>query len=140
MLAALERMQGNSLDIPESFMPSIDRAVQVFLCFVAIAAGAPARLAAQGPAGRVTLSVTVPAHATVEHHAVARLHGHVGDTATFTATVVIRANAPYRIVARGDAGLTTFELTYRALTDDDTPSAPPVVFEAMPDVLRPSSR
>jgi hypothetical protein len=63
-----------------------------------------------------------------------------GDTATFTATVVIRANAPYRIVARGDAGLTTFELTYRALTDDDTPSAPPVVFEAMPDVLRPSSR
>ena len=99
MLAALEGMEGNSLDIQESFMPSIDRAVQVFL-FLAIAVGAPARLVAQGPAGRVTLSVTVPAHATVEHHAVARLQRHVGDTATFTATVVIRANAPYRIVAR----------------------------------------
>jgi hypothetical protein len=151
-------------------MALIGRAVPVSLCLVAIAVGAPMGLAAQPSVGRVGLSVRVPAQATIAHHTVVGLRSPVGDSTTFTATVIVRANAPYRLVARrvagppiavavwaessvrldvdrsavqvarGDAGLTTFELSYSALIDDDWASVPRVMFEAVPDPIRTSSR
>lgn len=55
---------------------------------------------AQSPSGRVTLTVTVPPQAAVERVSAPLIDAQRGDTTVYRVTVVVRANAPYRIIAR----------------------------------------
>jgi hypothetical protein len=55
---------------------------------------------AQSPLARVALSVTVPPQAVVERVSVPSVDARRGDTTAYRVTVVVRANAPYRVVAR----------------------------------------
>jgi hypothetical protein len=77
----------------------MSRIAVVLLCGVLSVAVAASTAAAQSLAGRVTLSATVLPQATIERLTPA-VHRGTGDTAEYQVTVVVRANAPYRVVAR----------------------------------------
>jgi hypothetical protein len=111
--------------------------------------------------------VTVPPQAVVDGVSAPAIHTRRGDTTVYRVRFLVRANAPYRVVARrtqpshspvtlgvagqraelaagrravqlarGDFGVSTFEVTYVVATDGDEGSVGPrIEFEAIPDVV-----
>jgi hypothetical protein len=126
-------------------------------------AGSAQGLAAQSSVSRVVLSATVPAQATIERRSTPTVNRRSGDTTEYRATVIVRANAPFRVIARrarsigavvtlgvqqqtarldadrsavqiarGELGITAFEVTYAVHGDVNALDAGVVQFDVLP--------